>query len=58
MSPRARVQGKKGGLYCSLFAPPMIEIKKSGFSEGRLVFPARRIRPLKPFVVSSPVPVC
>jgi hypothetical protein len=61
VSPRATVQGKKGGLYCSLFSPKMIEIKdashKSGFSEGRLVFPAR-IRPLKTFVVSSPVPVC
>ncbi|XP_078159935.1 atypical CYS HIS rich thioredoxin 4 [Carex rostrata] len=60
VSPGARFQSKKGSVYCSLFSPSTVEIKnashKSGFSEGRLVFPVRRDRPLKPFVVASPVP--
>ncbi|KAJ1699157.1 hypothetical protein LUZ63_007669 [Rhynchospora breviuscula] len=58
--PSSRNLSRKGGVFCSLSPPSTIEIKdrshKSDFSEGRLVFPVRRIRPLKPFVVSSPVP--
>ncbi|KAJ3682958.1 hypothetical protein LUZ60_013185 [Juncus effusus] len=57
-SPFLRVKREKRGVFASLFPqqPAWERSNRTGFNEGRLVFPMRRLNPIKPFVVSSPVP--